>query len=87
MKNQPESAGNRFEKVNYYIDPFSKTKLKSLLRKMKMKPAEVMRTLYLVCFTFMQRHHSIIFFDIPLVFLSVRLKVSDNQLPGFQAVP
>ncbi len=35
--------GIDFEKVNYYIDPFSKTKLKSLLKKMKMKPAEVIR--------------------------------------------
>lgn len=33
-----------FEKVNYYVDPFSKTKLKSLLKKMKLKPAEVIRT-------------------------------------------
>lgn len=33
-----------FEKVNYYIDPFSKTKLKSLLKKMNMKPAELMRS-------------------------------------------
>jgi arsenate reductase len=35
--------GIDFEKVNYYIDPFSKTKLKSLLKKMWMKPAEVIR--------------------------------------------
>ena len=33
-----------FEKVNYYIDPFSKTRLKSLLKKMKMKPSEIVRT-------------------------------------------
>lgn len=33
-----------FEKVNYYIDPFSKTKLKSLLKKMKMRPVEIIRT-------------------------------------------
>ena len=39
-----QEQGINFEKVNYYIDPFSKTKLKSLLKKMKMKPAEVMRT-------------------------------------------
>ena len=32
-----------FEKVNYYIEPFSKTKLKSLLKKMKMKPGELLR--------------------------------------------
>jgi len=36
--------GIDFEKVNYYIDPFSKTKLKFLLKKMKMKPVEVIRT-------------------------------------------
>ncbi len=36
--------GIDFEKVNYYIDPFSKIKLKSLLKKMKLKPAEVIRS-------------------------------------------
>lgn len=35
--------GVDFEKVNYYIEPFSKTKLKSLLKKMGMKPSEVLR--------------------------------------------
>ena len=35
--------GIDFEKVNYYIDPFSKNKLKSLLKKMKMKPSELLR--------------------------------------------
>lgn len=35
--------GVDFEKVNYYIDPFSKAKLKSLLKKMGMKPSEVLR--------------------------------------------
>ncbi|OGU77144.1 MAG: arsenate reductase [Ignavibacteria bacterium RBG_16_34_14] len=39
-----QEQGIDFEKVNYYIDPFSKAELKSLLKKMKMKPAEVMRT-------------------------------------------
>ncbi|OGU32688.1 MAG: arsenate reductase [Ignavibacteria bacterium GWA2_35_9] len=39
-----EMLGIDFEKINYYIEPFSKTKLKSLLKKMKMKPAEIMRT-------------------------------------------
>ena len=39
-----EMLGIDFEKVNYYIEPFSKTKLKSLLKKMKMKPVEIMRT-------------------------------------------
>jgi len=32
-----------FEKVNYYIEPFSKSKLQSLLKKMKMKPSEILR--------------------------------------------
>ncbi len=35
--------GVDFEKVNYYIKPFSKRKLKSLLEKMRMKPSEVLR--------------------------------------------
>ena len=36
--------GIDFEKVNYYVDPFSKEKLKSLLKKMKIKPVELIRT-------------------------------------------
>jgi arsenate reductase len=36
-------SGVDFEKVNYYIEPFLKTKLKSLLKKMGMKPSEVLR--------------------------------------------
>jgi arsenate reductase len=35
--------GVDFEKVNYYIKPFSKDRLKSLLIKMKMKPSELLR--------------------------------------------
>jgi arsenate reductase len=35
--------GVGFEKVNYYVEPFSKAKLKSLLNKMKMKPSELLR--------------------------------------------
>jgi arsenate reductase (glutaredoxin) len=35
--------GIDFEKVNYYIEPFSKTKLKSLLKKMNMKPSDLLR--------------------------------------------
>src|SRR3970282_1042306 len=35
--------GIDFEKINYYINPFSKTKLRSLLKKMKMKPSELLR--------------------------------------------
>lgn len=36
--------GVDFEKVNYYIEPFSKSQLQSLLKKMKMKPSELLRT-------------------------------------------
>ncbi len=32
-----------FEKVNYYIEPFSKNQLQSLLKKMKMKPSDILR--------------------------------------------
>jgi arsenate reductase len=35
--------GVDFNKVNYYIKTFSKTKLKSLLKKMDMKPSELLR--------------------------------------------
>jgi arsenate reductase len=35
--------GVDFEKVNYYVEPFSKTQLQSLLKKMKMKPSELLR--------------------------------------------
>ncbi len=35
--------GIDFEKVNYYIEPFSKNKLRSLLKKMNMKPSELLR--------------------------------------------
>jgi arsenate reductase len=35
--------GIDFEKVNYYINLFTKTKLKSLLKKMNMKPSELLR--------------------------------------------
>lgn len=35
--------GVDFAKVNYYADPFTKTKLLSLLKKMKMKPSELLR--------------------------------------------
>lgn len=35
--------GIDFQKVNYYIQPFSKSLLKSLLKKMKMKPSELLR--------------------------------------------
>lgn len=35
--------GIDFEKVNYYIEPFSKSKLKSLLKKMGMNAEELLR--------------------------------------------
>jgi arsenate reductase len=36
-------SGVDFEKVNYYIEPFSKAQLQSLLKKMGMKPSELLR--------------------------------------------
>ena len=38
-----DEAGVDFEKVNYYVKPFTKTKLQNLLKKMKMKPSELVR--------------------------------------------
>ena len=35
--------GVDFEKVNYYLDAFSKSKLQALLKKMNMKPSEILR--------------------------------------------
>jgi len=35
--------GVDFEKVNYYIDPFTRTQLKTLLDKIKMQPSELLR--------------------------------------------
>lgn len=35
--------GIDIEKINYYVDPFTKTQLKSLLTKMKMNPSELLR--------------------------------------------
>jgi arsenate reductase len=35
--------GIEFEKINYYIDPFTKNKLKTLLKKMDMQPSELLR--------------------------------------------
>jgi len=35
--------GVDFEKVNYYIEPFTKPKLQSLLKKLKMKPSDILR--------------------------------------------
>jgi len=36
-------SGIAYEKVNYYIEPISKKKLTELLRKMNMKPRELLR--------------------------------------------
>lgn len=36
--------GIDFQKVNYYIEPFNKTLLKSLIKKMQIKPSELLRT-------------------------------------------
>lgn len=35
--------GVDFEKVNYYIEPFTKSKLQLLLKKMGLKPSELLR--------------------------------------------
>lgn len=35
--------GIDFDKVDYYIEPFTKTKLENLLKKMNMKPSELLR--------------------------------------------
>ena len=35
--------GVDFEKVNYYVDPFSKSKLLLLLKKMNMNPSDILR--------------------------------------------
>lgn len=38
-----EEKGVDFEKVNYYIKPFTESKLRELLKKMNMKPSELLR--------------------------------------------
>ncbi len=35
--------GVEFDRINYYIDPFTKNKLKTLLKKMGMQPSELLR--------------------------------------------
>jgi len=35
--------GIDFDRINYYIEPFKKTNLKKLLKKMNMKPSELLR--------------------------------------------
>lgn len=37
-------SGIPFEKVNYYLEPLSRKKLSELLKKMGMKPRELLRT-------------------------------------------
>lgn len=37
-------SGVEFEKVNYYTEPLTKKKLAELIRKMKIKPRELLRT-------------------------------------------
>ena len=39
-----KEAGVSFELVDYYVDPIPKAKLLELLRKMRMKPRELLRT-------------------------------------------
>ncbi len=39
-----QKRGVDFEAVNYYVDPIPRAKLVELLRKMKMKPRELLRT-------------------------------------------
>ena len=39
-----KESGVDFEAVDYYLDPIPKSKLKDLLRKMGMKPRELLRT-------------------------------------------
>lgn len=37
-------SGVKFEKVNYYFEPLTKKKLAELIRKMKIKPRDLLRT-------------------------------------------
>ncbi|GJL53610.1 MAG: arsenate reductase [Nitrospirales bacterium] len=39
-----EASGTPYEAINYYETPFTKAKLKDLLRKGKITPAEILRT-------------------------------------------
>ena len=38
-----QEKGVDFDKVNYYVEPFTKAQLKMLLKKMKMRPEELLR--------------------------------------------
>ena len=42
--NALKESGVDFDSVNYYVEPIPKAKLVELLRKMKMKPRELLRT-------------------------------------------
>src|SRR5262249_40130129 len=37
-------SGVAFEKVNYYLEPLSEEKLRDLLRKMRLRPREILRS-------------------------------------------
>ena len=43
MEKLLRESGVSFEKVNYYIQPLSKKKLTELIRKMNLKPRELLR--------------------------------------------
>ncbi|MBN1299911.1 MAG: Spx/MgsR family RNA polymerase-binding regulatory protein [Melioribacteraceae bacterium] len=38
-----QEKGYNFNRINYYVKPFSKTKIRTLLRKMGIKPGELLR--------------------------------------------
>jgi arsenate reductase len=38
------TVGFDFDRVNYYLEPFSESKLRSLLKKMKLTPKDLLRT-------------------------------------------
>lgn len=38
-----QEKGYEFDRINYYIKPFTKNKLKTLLKKMGMQPSELLR--------------------------------------------
>jgi arsenate reductase (glutaredoxin) len=44
VHNALKESGVDFEAVDYYVDPIPKGRLKELLRKMRMKPRELLRT-------------------------------------------
>jgi arsenate reductase len=38
-----QANGYDFDRINYYVKPFTKNKLRTLLKKMNMKPSELLR--------------------------------------------